>query len=149
MIFFWQFFFKIMKWWGFHKIGAEAESRNSGDHELWNHEMRGSPLLPINVLGKSMSTKGTKQFPKFYLHFTYKYQQCAATATNQTQFSVQRPPPSSQLGARDLFLPRFSWFARAFMFKIEIHRPKTISIWVKSYFTVVCISTRPRPHFTT
>ena len=33
-------------------------------------------LLPINALGKSMSTKGTKHFPTFYLQFTYKYQQC-------------------------------------------------------------------------
>ena len=33
-------------------------------------------VLPINALGKSMSTKGTKHFPTFYLHFTYKYQQC-------------------------------------------------------------------------
>jgi hypothetical protein len=28
-------------------------------------------VLPINALGKSMSTKGTKHFPTFYLHFTY------------------------------------------------------------------------------
>jgi hypothetical protein len=34
-------------------------------------------VLPINALGKSMSTKGTKHLPKFYLHFTYKYQQCS------------------------------------------------------------------------
>ena len=30
----------------------------------------------MNTLGKSMSTKSTKHLPKFYLHFTYKYQQC-------------------------------------------------------------------------
>ena len=23
----------------------ETKSRNSGDHELWNHEMRGSPVI--------------------------------------------------------------------------------------------------------
>jgi hypothetical protein len=37
-------------------------------------------VLPINALGKSMSTKGTKHFPTFYLHFTYKYQQCTYCA---------------------------------------------------------------------
>jgi hypothetical protein len=29
-----------------------------------------------------MSTKGTKHFPKFYLHFTNKYQQCAFNETS-------------------------------------------------------------------
>ena len=33
----------------------------------------------LNALGKSMSTKGTNHFPKFYLHFIYKYQQCVPT----------------------------------------------------------------------
>ena len=37
--------------------------------------------LPINTLGKCMSTKGTKHLPKFYLHFTYKYQQCMDAMT--------------------------------------------------------------------
>ena len=31
--------------------------------------------MPINTLGKCISTKGTKHLPKFYIHFTYKYQQ--------------------------------------------------------------------------
>ena len=30
-----------------HEIWPQTESRNSGDHELWNHEMRGSPVLHI------------------------------------------------------------------------------------------------------
>ena len=33
-------------------------------------------VIPLNALGKSMSTKGTKHLPTFYLHFTYKYQKC-------------------------------------------------------------------------
>ena len=33
-------------------------------------------VIPLNALGKSLSTTGTKHFPTFYLHFTYKYQQC-------------------------------------------------------------------------
>ena len=33
--------------------------------------------IPLNALGKSMSTKSTKHLPKFYLHFTYKYQHCS------------------------------------------------------------------------
>ena len=28
----------------FTKFNLENESRNSGDHEFWNHEMRGSPV---------------------------------------------------------------------------------------------------------
>jgi hypothetical protein len=31
----------------FTKFNLENESRNSGDHEFWNHEMRGSPVLLI------------------------------------------------------------------------------------------------------
>ena len=48
--FFWNFFFlgffSEKSWNGeeFTKLRPETESRNSGDHELWNHEMRGSPI---------------------------------------------------------------------------------------------------------
>ena len=28
-----------------HEMRPETESRNSGDQELWNHEMQGSPVL--------------------------------------------------------------------------------------------------------
>ena len=28
----------------FTKLRPKTESRNSGDHEFWNHEMRGSPV---------------------------------------------------------------------------------------------------------
>ena len=30
-----------------------------------------------------MSTKSTKHLPKFYLHFTYKYQQCKHTVAKK------------------------------------------------------------------
>ena len=36
--FFWIFFLQN------HEIWPQTESRNGGDHELWNHEMRGSPV---------------------------------------------------------------------------------------------------------
>ena len=44
--FFFGFFFS-KSWNGgeFTKLRPETESRNRGDHELWNHEMRGSPVL--------------------------------------------------------------------------------------------------------
>ena len=32
----------------------ETESRNSGDHELWNHEMQGSPVCHFVHLEKDM-----------------------------------------------------------------------------------------------
>ena len=38
---------KTSKSWNgeeFTKLRPETESQNSGDHELWNHEMRGSPV---------------------------------------------------------------------------------------------------------
>ena len=43
-LFFW--FFSSKSWNGeeFTKLRPETESRNSGDYELWNHEMRGSPV---------------------------------------------------------------------------------------------------------
>ena len=28
----------------FDEIWSQTESRNSGEHELWNHEMQGSPV---------------------------------------------------------------------------------------------------------
>ena len=28
-----------------HEMRPETESRNSGDHELWYHEMQGSPVI--------------------------------------------------------------------------------------------------------
>ena len=38
------FFSKSWNGEEFTKLRPETESPNSGDHELWNHEMRGSPL---------------------------------------------------------------------------------------------------------
>ena len=34
-----------------HEMRPKIESRNSGDQELWNHEMRGSPVFtrPIEI----------------------------------------------------------------------------------------------------
>ena len=37
-----------------------------------------------------MSTKGTKHFPKFYLHFTYKYQQCGAKCSKKLSIPRNR-----------------------------------------------------------
>ena len=33
-----------------HEIWPQTESRNSRDHELWNHEMRGAPVFESFVL---------------------------------------------------------------------------------------------------
>ena len=44
--FFFGFFFS--KSWNegeFTNLRPETESRNRGDHELWNHEMQGSPVV--------------------------------------------------------------------------------------------------------
>ena len=38
---FWIFFSKLNQ---FTKLRPETESRNSGDHELWNHKMQESPV---------------------------------------------------------------------------------------------------------
>ena len=42
-------FFFSKSWNGgkFTKLRPEIESRNGGDHELWNHEIRGLPVLKI------------------------------------------------------------------------------------------------------
>ena len=37
--FFFDFFFRN------HEMRPKMESRNSGDHELWNHEMQGFPVV--------------------------------------------------------------------------------------------------------
>ena len=39
-------FFLSKSWNGgeFTKLRPETESRNSGNHKLWNHKMRGSPV---------------------------------------------------------------------------------------------------------
>ena len=46
-----------MKWRGIHELRPETESRNGGDHELWNHEMRGFPVIHTDpgckILGKN------------------------------------------------------------------------------------------------
>ena len=54
-------------------------------------------VLPINALGKNMSTKGTKHFPTFYLHFTYKYQQCREYQKSSADEQGLIEPLSEQL----------------------------------------------------
>ena len=41
------FLVKIPKWRGNSRIWGLKQSRNSGDHEFWNHEMRGFPVYII------------------------------------------------------------------------------------------------------
>ena len=41
----WFFHFKITKWQRIPEVSVVQQSRNSRDHELWNHEMWGSPVL--------------------------------------------------------------------------------------------------------
>ena len=49
--FFFAFFLvKILKWRENSQIWGLKQSRNSGDHEFWNHEMRGSPVVLTAVL---------------------------------------------------------------------------------------------------
>ena len=38
----------------FPKLIIKPESRNSGNHELWNHEMRGSPVLCFHKYTNSL-----------------------------------------------------------------------------------------------
>ncbi len=47
-----------MKYQGIHKLMPATKSRNKGDHEFWNHEMWGSPVLS-KVLSK-MQTSAVK-----------------------------------------------------------------------------------------
>ena len=45
-----QFLLKVRKSWNvgeFTKLVPETESQNREDHEFWNHEMWGSPVIPI------------------------------------------------------------------------------------------------------
>ena len=39
----------------FTKLRPETESWNSGDHELWNHEMRVSPVIRENIYGNQLN----------------------------------------------------------------------------------------------
>ena len=57
-------FFKITKYRGIHEILTKTKSLNSGDHEFWNHEMRGPPVVRIHVsLGcKIVHGKNRKRF---------------------------------------------------------------------------------------
>ena len=63
----WDFFLKKLgffsekSWYGeeFTKLRPETESRNSGDHEFWNHEMRGSPVA---VIWADLSENWSKMF---------------------------------------------------------------------------------------
>ena len=48
--FFWIFFSKSWNEGEFTNLRPETESRNRGDHELWNHEMRGFPVYPTLIL---------------------------------------------------------------------------------------------------
>ena len=43
--FFCFFLVKIPKWQGNSRIWGLKQLRNSGDHEFWNHEMWGSPVV--------------------------------------------------------------------------------------------------------
>ena len=43
--FFFNFFSRSWNGGDFHEIGPQTESRNSRDHDLWNHEMQGPPVL--------------------------------------------------------------------------------------------------------
>ena len=45
--FFWIFFSKSWNEGEFTNLRPETESRNRGDHELWNHEMRGFPVFGL------------------------------------------------------------------------------------------------------
>ena len=45
IFFFFFLLVKIPKWRGNSRIWGLKQSRNSGDHEFWNHEMRGSPVF--------------------------------------------------------------------------------------------------------
>ena len=50
----WIRFFSSKSWNGeeFTKLRPERESRNSGDHELWNHEMRESPVYALLIMNR-------------------------------------------------------------------------------------------------
>ena len=84
-----------------------------------------------------MSTKGTKHFSKFYLHFTYKYQQYTYLL-NQTRLDLrkekwsllnrdlpvqlQRAKTSEKLKVLDDFLTikiEFTWVHMLFILKID------------------------------
>ena len=43
---------KKIFFWIFTKLRPETESWNGGDHELWNHEMRGFPDPCTNFMEK-------------------------------------------------------------------------------------------------
>ena len=50
-IFFGFFFSKSWNEGEFTNLRPETESRNRGDHELWNHEMRGFPVVKHSCIG--------------------------------------------------------------------------------------------------
>ena len=55
-IFFLQIFLKSRNREDFTNLVPEIKSRNSGDHEFWNHEMRGPPVLWQEYLQLMMMT---------------------------------------------------------------------------------------------
>ena len=57
--FFAIFFSKSRNGEDFHEISAETKSRNSGDHEFWNHEMWGPP---VNFLVNFLRAHLQKQY---------------------------------------------------------------------------------------
>ena len=66
---FWFFFSsKSWNWEELTKLRPETESRNRGDHELWNHKMRGSPVC--NTEHSNLAKRDEKYilptFPYYY-----------------------------------------------------------------------------------
>ena len=62
--FFMDFFYQNLEKGEFTKLRPETESRSSGNHELWNHEIQGSPV--------STYPKGLARTEKSSI-FTFEY----------------------------------------------------------------------------
>ena len=52
-----------------HEIWPQTESRNSGDHELWNHEMRGFPVFFLFPEQQKMLLKNLKTLLVFFTNW--------------------------------------------------------------------------------
>ena len=66
--FFWIFFSKSWNGGEFTKLRPKTELRNRGNHKLWNHEMRGSPVMrKTSNLCKIMGSVAF--FVKYYIQY--------------------------------------------------------------------------------